>query len=362
MRYIHTRRKVYMKRTILLFLVLVLFGTLVTGVFAQTSTPVDLIEDFKEGFQDFSDDVASVLPMNSTIGLNWSDPYIGQLIALPPNLGVGVTMGVTGIPYDSIETILVDTLGGSESDIPSVIRDYGLPLPAIAIDARLGGFVLPFDLGFKIGFIPKTITDQIGDDISIDFLLIGGDIRYRVMKQRFVVIPEVSVGVGYNYLKGSAEFGGVLPSLFEITLPAPPTDYTAWSEGDKLTLSSPDFFIEWETQVIDLKAQASWSILFLQPSVGIGASYGMSEVGGGAKSEVQLNGAPISSDAKQALKALGFDIEDTSIGVFSDVNGWAFRLFGGLSVNILVLRIDAGIQYNLIGKNLGASIGARVQL
>jgi hypothetical protein len=88
----------------------------------------------------------------------------------------------------------------------------------------------------------------------------------------------------------------------------------------------------------------------------------MSEVGGGAKSKVQLNGVPISSDAKQALKALGFDIEDTSIGVFSDVNGWAFRLFGGLSVNILVLRIDAGIQYNLIGKNLGASIGARIQL
>jgi hypothetical protein len=50
MRYLHTWRKVYMKRTILLFFVLVLFETSVTGVFAQTSTPVDLIKDFKEGF------------------------------------------------------------------------------------------------------------------------------------------------------------------------------------------------------------------------------------------------------------------------------------------------------------------------
>jgi hypothetical protein len=302
--------------------------------------------------------------MNSTIGLNWSDAYIGQLIALPPSLGVGLTVGVTGIPYDSVKKILVDTLGGSESEIPQFIRDYGLPLPAMAVDARLGGFILPFDIGFKIGFLPKTLADRVGDNVNVDFLLIGGDIRYLLMKQRFIVIPEVSVGVGYNYLKGSVEFGGVLPNLFEITLPDPPSGITPapWASGDKLALSSPDFYLEWETKVIDLKAQASWSLLILQPSIGIGASYGSSHVGGGAKSQLQLNGNPISPTALQALRTLGFDVDNASIAVFSDVTGWSFRLFGGVSVNILVLRIDAGVQYNLIGKNLGASIGARLQL
>ncbi|MFQ3620522.1 MAG: hypothetical protein SNJ78_06205 [Spirochaetales bacterium] len=333
-------------------------------LFAQTPTTVDLINDFKAGFQDFADDVASVLPMNSTIGLNWSDAYIGQLLAFPPSLGVGVTVGVTGIPYDSVKKILVETLQGSESDIPQVIRDYGLPLPAIAFDARLGGIIFPFDIGFKIGFVPKTLSDRVGDDIKIDYLLVGGDIRYQLLKQRFVVIPEVSVGVGYNYLKGSVEFGGVLPPLFEITLPAPPPliSPAPWNSGDKLSLSSPDFFIEWQTKVIDLKAQASWSLLILQPSVGFGASYGSSHVGGGAKSQITLGGQPLTPLQKQALSALGFDVEDASIAVFSDVSGWSFRVFGGVSVNILILRIDAGIQYNLIGKNLGASIGARIQL
>ncbi|GAB4368719.1 MAG: hypothetical protein Kow009_05460 [Spirochaetales bacterium] len=354
-----------MKRKRIVMLLIVLIAGQSVGVFAQTSTStVDLIAGFKQGFQDFADDVASVLPMNSTIGLNWSDAYIGQLIALPPSLGVGLTAGVTGIPYDSVKKILVDTLGGSESEIPQVMRDYGLPLPAMAVDARLGGFILPFDIGFKIGFLPKTLADQVGDNVNVDFLLVGGDIRYLLMKQRFVVIPEVSVGVGYNYLKGSVEFGGVLPNLLEITLPAPPAliSPAPWSSGDKLTLSSPDFYIEWETKVIDLKAQASWSLLILQPSVGIGASYGSSHVGGGAKSTLQLNGTPISQDALQALRTLGFDVDDASIAVFSDVTGWSFRLFGGVSVNILVLRVDLGVQYNLIGKNLGASIGARLQL
>jgi hypothetical protein len=210
------------KKSFLVFILVLVIGQGAL-VFAQTPpTTVNLIDDFKKGFQQFSDDVASVLPMNSTIGLNWSDAYIGQLIALPPSLGVGITAGVTGIPYDSVKKILVDTLKGDDNEIPSLIKDYGLPLPAMAIDARLGGFILPFDIGFKFGFVPKTLADQVGDNIKIDFLLVGGDIRYLLMKQRFVVIPEVSVGVGYNYLKGSVEFGGVLPNLFEITLPEPP--------------------------------------------------------------------------------------------------------------------------------------------
>jgi hypothetical protein len=349
------------KKSLLVFMLAILIGQGAL-VFAQTPS-VDLINDFKKGFQQFSDDVASVLPMNSTIGLNWSDAYIGQLIAVPPSLGVGITAGVTGIPYDSVKKILVDTLKGDDNEIPSLIKDYGLPLPAMAIDARLGGFILPFDIGFKFGFVPKTLADQVGDNIKIDFLLVGGDIRYLLMKQRFVVIPEVSVGVGYNYLKGSVEFGGVLPDLFSITLPNTINNLPApWPSNSSLSLSSPDFFIEWETKVVDLKAQASWSLLILQPSLGFGASYGSSHVGGGAKSQIKLNGTTLTPDQKTALSTLGFDVDDASIAVFSDVTGWSFRVFGGLSVNILILRLDLGIQYNLIGGNMGASLGARIQL
>ena len=111
-----------------------------------------------------------------------------------------------------------------------------------------------------------------------------------------------------------------------------------------------------------LKAQASWSLLILQPSVGFGASYGTSHVGGGAKSSLKINNQPLTPLQRTALSTLGFDVEDASIAVFSDVTGWSFRVFGGVSVNILILRLDLGIQYNLIGGNMGASLGARIQL
>jgi hypothetical protein len=317
------------------------------------------IGDFKNGFETFADDVASVLPMNSTIGLNWSDAYIGQLLAVPPSFGIGITTGFTTIPYDSIKSA-VQALKGDLGELPSIVKDLGLPLPAVALDARIGGFILPFDVGFKIGFIPKTLTDTIGSSVDLDYLLVGGDVRYRVLSQTMVVIPEVSIGLGYNYQRGSVAFGGVLPGSREYVLPA--VTGAPWNGGDKLSLASPDFNIEWESKVIDLKAQASWSFLVVQPSVGLGASYGMSHVGGGAESKLQLNGHDITGPEAAALESLGYEADGASLSVFSDVTGWSFRLFGGMSVNILLLRLDMGLQYNLIGKNLGATIGARVQL
>lgn len=332
--------------------ILLILSALAVPAFSQSTLPFN---EFKKGFEDFAEDVASVLPMNSTIGLNWSDAYIGQFLALPPSFGVGLTMGFTAIPYDAIKSIMVDTLGGDEGEIPDVVKDIGLPLPAFAFDARIGGFVFPFDIGFKIGFIPKTIKDQIGDNLDIDYLLIGGDVRYLLMKQRFVVIPEVSVGLGFNYLKGSVTFRDVMP---DITI----TDLSGTGLPGTLALSSPEFNIEWTTKVFDLKAQASWSLLILQPSVGLGASYGVSTVSGGVKSDLLYNGVKITEPTLAVLRAAGYEVDNLGIAVSSDVTGWSFRGFLGLSVNILILRIDAGIQYNFIGQNLGASIGGRIQL
>ena len=347
-----------MKKLVLITLIISLFAI---PVFSQTT-----LEEFKSGFQTFADDIAAVLPMNSTIGLNWSDAYIGQFLSIPPNIGLGITTGFTTIPYKSIESVLSKAFNDSGSDVPGVVKDFGLPLPAIAIDARIGGFILPFDVGFKAGFIPKFAQNAIGDDVELDYLLIGGDIRYRVLKQ-LLIIPEVSVGLGYNYMKGNVAFGGILPGATTITVNGLPPPYDGFN-GDTISLSSPDFYIDWETQVIDLKAQASWNLLILQPSIGIGASRGSSTVGGGAKSVVLYDdggGAQPIADvpgAKEALAALGYDVDYTSIGVFSDVTGWSYRIFAGLSVNILILRIDAGVQYNLNGNNYGASIGGRIQL
>lgn len=345
-----------MKKLVAAIIVLTLFSL---PAFSQTNTDLD---SFKAGLQGFADDMASVLPMNSAVGLNWSDPYIGQFLALPPHFGVGVTTGVTTIPYKTVESVLEKAFNEANADIPDVVKKFGLPLPAVALDARIGGFILPFDVGVKAGFIPKFAEKAIGDDVKLDYLLLGGDIRYQLMKQR-LILPEISLGVGYNYLKGSVAFGGILDNT-AIDLSGTPL-----APGE-LFLTSPDFYIEWESHVVDLKAQAGWKLLILQPSVGIGASRGSSSVSGGAQSTLLYDpdgpgGTPpgaLTPLQKQQLKTLGYDVDDFGIGVTSEVSGWSYRVFAGLGINILLLKVDVGLQYNLNGRNYGATVGARLQL
>ena len=42
--------------------------------------------------------------------------------------------------------------------------------------------------------------------------------------------------------------------------------------------------------------------------------------------------------------------------------GWAFRAFGGLSINLLIAHIDITGMYDFLGQNYGLTLGARVQL
>jgi hypothetical protein len=97
-------------------------------------------------------------------------------------------------------------------------------------------------------------------------------------------------------------------------------------------------------------------------------SYAMSTAGGGMDSKVRVydnTDTEVTSDSliKQINKEFGTDFQrNQGVDVFRDVNSFAFRLFGGSSINILVLRLDFGVMYDFIGQNLGGTIGARIQL
>ena len=141
-----------MKKIFLILLILIM----PVGLFAQSN--FDYASQFENVFEGFAGGVAGALPLNSTIGLNWSDAYIGQLFEMPPHFGVGLTVGVSTIPYSAIVGVL-DTFG-IKGDLESepgfqYIQQFGLPFPAYAFDARIGGFIFPFDLGFKFGFLPR---------------------------------------------------------------------------------------------------------------------------------------------------------------------------------------------------------------
>jgi hypothetical protein len=310
------------------------------------------ILEYKKGIEDFADDLAAVLPLNSSIGLNWNDAYIGQILDVPPHFALGVTAGVTTIPYAPIKNLVEDAMGGNSDDIPSFIRSMGVPVPAGVVDARIGGAFLPFDVGLKFGYLKLDMNK-----VEVDYLLMGGDIRYCVIEQ-LVAIPEISVGVGFNYMKTNATLSGIMDST---TIDAS-SAFGNPANTDTLTIGSPDLYLEMETKVIDFKVQASWNLLVVEPSIGLGASYGISRVAAGAESTLKYNGNLIDGNKVSALENAGFDVDSAGIGYTKNVSAFTYRAFGGIGFHLPFVRLDVGLLYGINTGSYGASFGGRFQL
>jgi len=309
---------------------------------------------------EFTDSLANSLPFNSTMGLNWSDAYIGQILALPPHFGIGFTTGFTTMNIGSINGLL-NMFGVHEFDD---INAGGLPLPGYTVEARIGGFVLPFDIGVKFGYLklnPDFINGLLKTDIpdfSMDYMIVGGDIRYALIegkKQPF----RLSVGAGFNYLKGGISMPVPGISTLEFGLPG--------TTGDILVVPTPKIALDWETKTLDFKAQASVKLLIFTPYLGVGASHAWSRAGYDVTSDIHLrNGStekPLDTPAKNAINSLGIEgVSSSGFYHYDEMKGWSFRTFGGFSINIPFVRFDLTGMYDFISHNYGFTFGTRFQL
>jgi hypothetical protein len=311
---------------------LVVFGS--SLAFSQ---PVDL-KALQEKAEDFSDSLAKSLPFNASLGLNWSDAYIGKLLpSMPPHFGIGASFGFTTVDMAAAGD-LAEALG---FNIPFDAKK--LILPMYAGEVRLGGLFLPFDIGVKAGVLPA--VGLWGSGIDTNYTLIGADLRYA-LTEGGVILPKISVGLGFNYLKGGLEASAGKQMEYGFT-------------GGSLTAANPNVNLYWETKVLDFKLQLSKSIFIITPYLGLGMSYGWSEAGYEAKAPVTLNSGLL-SDAQAYLD--GMDIEGNKISSSFKVKGFSARAFGGLSFNLAVLKLDLTGMYNFLDSNYGLSFGARFQL
>ena len=121
---------------------------------------------YEDGFEAFATEVAKSLPFNAAIGLNWSDAYIGNF----PHFGVGITVGATAIPYDAMKPV-IDALGADLSGEMDFLETWGAPFPAYSIEARVGGLMLPFDVGVKLGVLPDDA--KVLMPFNMDYLMLG---------------------------------------------------------------------------------------------------------------------------------------------------------------------------------------------
>ena len=353
-----------MKKILLTFI-------LITGCVMMT--PAQTFEEVEGAFTTFADDLSAALPFASTLGLNWSDSYIGQF----PHLGVGMSVGAVGLPAEAFGAVLGAMTGGAAdadllSFLPAELQPYldqfGMPFPSAVAEARIGGFALPFDIGLKVGLIPDQVDlgSVLPAGLAIDYLVYGADVRFKLIEEKGL-IPELSVGGGYNYLSGGVAFQTQDPISiggFEVPDPANPTETLYYD----INLSAPELRFNWETSVFDVKAQISKKILFITPYLGIGATFGTSRVNGGAFTTVSTTPALTEQeweDLAAALATLGEEVPQLTPEGFlissEAANGFATRAFGGLSLNLLFLKLDVSGFYEIVSQSLGASVGLRLQ-
>jgi len=338
----------------ILYLFVVIFLLITIPVFSESIPGLD---DLQKSVGSFTDSLANSLPFNSMIGLNWSDAHIGKF----PHLGIGITTGFTTMDFGSMNGLL----NMFQTPLPDIVNVGGLSLPSYSVDARLGGFFLPFDIGVKFGFLnfdPDLINNLLKTDIpglSMDYLLIGGDIRFALINGKAIPF-KLSIGGGFNYLKGGMSMP--VPGTTDISFNIP--DGT-----DKLTLKvpKPELGLNWETKALDFKAQASFKLLVITPYIGIGASHAWSSAGYGITSKIKVtdkNGDEVDLDKDIIKQIEAFGISGISKDGFSHVTeltGWSFRTFGGFSINIPFVKFDFTGMYDLISECYGFTFGVRLQ-
>ena len=321
--------------------------------FSQT---VPTLDELTRTMDSFAESMALTLPFNASMGLNWSDAHIGKFFpSFPPSFGLGFLGGFTTMSLAPID----DLFGLFGTEIPD-LPFRNLPIPGMMVEMRLGGVFLPFDLGFKLGFLPGGINNILGDNLELDYFVIGGDFRYALVEAGRIV-PAVSLGVGFTHLRGGIGVGvEEIPINFEVPSPVPGVPNVPGT----LTIYDPHMGINWSTSVLDFKVHVSRPLFIITPYVGLGLSHGWSRVSYHARTDhVGVNaGGYTLDDVSHIFADAGIDVTPTNFSSEIAINGWSVRAFGGLSFNFPFVRLDITGLWNMRDNNLGATVGLRFQL
>lgn len=329
------------------FLVLAAFSLIAAGATAQT------LEGFQTAFQTFADDMAGVLAANSTVGNVWSHAYVGGF----PRFGAGLAVGANFVPADSAEPLF--TAAGAS--LPSELSNLGIPIPAAALSFKIGLPFLNMDVGVKGGLIPDSASGALsGMGVSATYETLGVNLRYALLKDR-LVIPAVSIGASWNYVKGSASMN--------LGIGSQTVSYNDGSDDYFVVVTDPEMNLEWQANTFDFTIQASKNLLIFTPYIGAGLTLGSPSVNGGLASAttVYKNAIGAGNEASaaeiQAIEdALGVTISDQGFLVSATSNAPTIRIYGGTSINILILKLDLMASYVPATQALGAQVMARIQL
>jgi hypothetical protein len=308
--------------------------------------------------------MAGAAPFMATIGLDWADTYIGQLIDVTPHWGIGITTGATTLKLDKLNILLEHF--GYEADDGFLDKQL---LPAYTINTRIGGFrTAPFDIGVKWGWLPYAPIFK--NDISYESVVYGLDFRWE-LRRDWGIWPSMSIG-----FEASRATGG-LRAKSARTLAG--GGYTIDTSGDA-TIGPV-----WEAWVFDLKLQIAKK--FWEPRF---TAFGGARLGAAiTRTGYQIAGSGGDIKVSGSLLSGTFNLEDLSAGACDtiasslgsasgndmefevtneDITGWInsfginFNLHGGIALKFENgLRLELALMVDVMHVELGANIGFRYQ-
>jgi hypothetical protein len=329
--------KVKLRYTATLLLPLLFFGA--GRLYAQ---PVSV--PFTEVVQQFADTIGPAIPFMTHYGLDWSTPYVGQLIGEPVHLGIGLAFSSTFVSNKKIAQLATE-MGMTAPDSSLAPGKQWFPVPALV--ARMGGMAeIPLDIGLMFGYMPKM---ELWGNLQYATTIIGFDLHYRVL-QTSETGPTGIVGLGFDYIEASA--AGVLATEDGVDIadggvssnginganfPGYPGMYPDGTDYDRLEGPAK---LYWKSTVIKLRlliAQPMWESPVTMFG-GIDLGYHMSKAG------FRLGVA----------KADRFEY-------LLDVPGGLAIPYGGIGVKIGPVRMDLSIMMNLINYETGFGFNMRFQ-
>ena len=325
------------------------------SVFASTA-------DIDKAFESLTGTLTEVVP-ESTIQLGvWSDAYIGKLFpSLPPHFGAGVSAGGTFIETkplsNAIGTIITEInshAAGATTDFNFTVRDQ-IPLPSASVHARIGGFVLPFDIGIYGAYLDLNTLKFEDFTGTVNYYTIGADIRYAIMKGS-TTLPKLSVGAGYIRTHLALSMTGASKYNADLTSYGIPGITTVPITANADTNTSFDL------NTIFVQAQISKKFLILTPYAGVRAyvtsskshydySYSTAYEHGGTLYHVPHPDARGSSSGDYGTDDFNFDW-----------NNIRPQLYAGLGLNLLFINCTVGGSWNMRNNLLSANVNVCIKI
>ncbi|MCQ2241539.1 hypothetical protein [Treponema sp.] len=272
----------------------------------------------------FCDQLVDVIPNTQGFQNIYADAWIGKLIP-SAHFGAGVNVGASSIDVSSLKKT-AEALDINVGDIPDT-----LAFPTISADLRIGGIILPFDVGITaMKFDSSTVSaiENAIDPMNFDYYVIGGDVRYALLKGGMLK-PKVSLGAGYYYTSGSV---GV--------------------RNDKASAS-----LDFSSQAYLLEAQASIKLLFLIPFVGTKLIYSKTDINWAVDAKWDQF---IDSNASEFGNLIDQGILPSHFSGNSSGSSFHPQIFGGFGLDLFIMTATATVGYDLKSKIISGAISTRI--